>query len=73
MYREKYLYAWGIAQYQDVFPNTEEYITKFCVFARDVTGDPLTAYNDKTTPLHIVFGNYHKNNCADHDCNNDID
>jgi hypothetical protein len=69
MDRTKYLYVWGIARYRDVFPNTEEHITKFCSFARDITGNPLIAYDDRTNPLYIVFGIYRRHNCADDDCN----
>jgi hypothetical protein len=67
--REKHFYIWGIARYRDVYPGTEGRITKYCVFARTVTGDPLKHWNADTNRVEIVFGFYHRHNCADEDCN----
>jgi hypothetical protein len=44
----KYLYVWGVATYRDVFPNTVEHITKFCVVATNISGDPLEPWDAKT-------------------------
>jgi hypothetical protein len=38
---EKQLYIWGVAWYSDVFPESPEHITKFCVHARNLTGNPV--------------------------------
>jgi hypothetical protein len=64
----KYFFVWGIARYRDVFPNTTDHITKFCVYAAAVTGEPLQGWNANTNPLDIAFAGYHRHNCADEDC-----
>jgi len=66
--REKHLYIWGRAVYRDVFPGTDEHITKFCVVATNLTGDPLKAWHDTDNPFDIAFALYSKHNCADEDC-----
>lgn len=65
---KKHLYIWGIAKYRDVFPATLEHITRFCVFAANIAGDPLKPWEEKTNPVDIVFANYDRHNCADDDC-----
>jgi hypothetical protein len=64
----KFFYVWGIARYRDVFPNSVEHITKFCVQATNISGDPLIGFDEKTNPLEIIFAGYHRHNCADEDC-----
>lgn len=66
----KYLYIWGIAVYRDVFPDTKEHITRFCVFATNLSGDPLRPWHAETNPFNITFANYLWHNCADEDCDN---
>ncbi|NOS76923.1 MAG: hypothetical protein HOP35_03155 [Nitrospira sp.] len=65
---KKHLYVWGCAKYRDVFPGTKEHITKVCLFARNITGDPMLPWDEKTNPVDIVFASYHRHNCADEDC-----
>jgi hypothetical protein len=65
---EKHLYVWGTASYRDVFPGTSEHITKFCVYAANVSGDPLRHWHAKSNPLEIMFRTYGWHNCADEDC-----
>ncbi len=67
----KYLYIWGRAEYRDVFPETPLHITKFCVFATNLTGDPLKPWHAETNPFDITFAVYHHHNCEDEDCNQD--
>jgi hypothetical protein len=66
---KKFLYVWGLAKYRDVFPGTVEHITKFCVYASNITGDPLLQWNNDTNPMEILFPHYQQYNCADEDCN----
>jgi len=66
--RRKFLYAWGTATYRDVFPDTPERITKFCVLATSVTGDPNAGWHAETNPLEILFQTYRRHNCADEEC-----
>jgi len=65
---KKFLYIWGAARYRDVFPGTPERITRFCVYAASITGDPLTPWHEKTNIMHIAFSNYARHNCADEEC-----
>jgi hypothetical protein len=65
---KKHLYIWGIARYRDVFPDTIEHITKFCVEARTVTGNPLESWTAQLNPVEVMFASYVRHNCADEDC-----
>jgi hypothetical protein len=64
----KYYYIWGTARYRDVFPDTPERVTKFCVFAGNIMGDPVMPWNEQTNKMDIAFGSYNRHNCADEDC-----
>jgi hypothetical protein len=64
----KHLYVWGVARYWDVFQGTPRYVTKFCVEASDITGDPLKAWHDVENRVGIVFRTYVRHNCADDEC-----
>lgn len=64
----KHLYIWGNAMYRDVFPGTEEHVTKFCVFATNITGDPMRAWDAIQNPFDIMFAVYRRHNCTDEDC-----
>ena len=66
----KHLFVWGVAKYHDVFPGTAEHVTKFCVHARRITGDPLQAFDKDNNIVDIVFASYRRHNCADEDCYN---
>jgi hypothetical protein len=69
----KFVYLWGWAKYSDVFPGTDQHITRFCwlvVF----TGDPF-AYDPNATgippaPGTLGFNYIHhtEGNCADEEC-----
>jgi hypothetical protein len=65
---KKYLYIWGIAWYRDVFPESPEHITKFCVVATNLTGNPRLPWDDKTNIFDIKWANYHRHYCTDADC-----
>ena len=41
----KHLYVWGVATYRSVFDESGEYVTKFCVKAENISGDPITVWN----------------------------
>ena len=66
--QKKHLYIWGVARYRDVFPDTLERVTKFCVHADAIMGNPREYWDDKDNPVEIRFANYHQHNCADEDC-----
>jgi len=70
---KKHLYIWGIAWYRDVFPESPEHITKFCVVATNLTGDPKLGWHKDNNPFDIQFINYKSHNCADADCDNYAD
>jgi len=63
----KYLYIWGVARYFDVFPGTTEHVTKFCVEAKNITGNPMEGWSD-TNKFDIVFSTFDRHNCADDEC-----
>ena len=60
---KKFLYAWGIARYHDVLPDSSWHTTTFCVQAARITGDP-TKYWDPTDPVEIMWANYPSYNDA---------
>lgn len=64
----KHFYIWGVVRYRDVFPETSAHVTKFCVYAASITGDPLAGYDAKANPVEIIFAHYRRHNCADEDC-----
>ena len=55
--------------YRDVFPNTIEHVTKFCVVATNISGNPLEPWDEKTNIFDIVFVTFDRHNCADEECN----
>jgi len=65
---EKHLYVWGVAKYRDVFGGNETYVTRFCVKAGIIMGNPLVPWNQHDNALSIAFQFHHKNNCQDDDC-----
>lgn len=64
----KHFYILGIARYGAPFPDTPRYVTRFCVVADIVTGDPAQMWNEATNPVEIRFRTYGWHNCADEDC-----
>lgn len=64
----KHLYVWGTAKYNDVYPRTDARITRFCVKAGPVTGDPKFMWNQTTNPVEIRFKTHVRNNCSDEEC-----
>jgi len=64
----KFFYIWGIARYRDVFPETPERVTKFCVQALTITGNPMVGWDANNNPLEIVFIGFHRHYCMDEDC-----
>jgi hypothetical protein len=64
----KHFYIWGTARYRDIFPGTPERVTKFCVYASAVTGDPTSPWHADNNPMEIAFVTYERHNCADEDC-----
>jgi hypothetical protein len=64
---KKFLYLVGWARYSDIFPETEQHITRFCWLV-SVTGDPFKPVGPKAE--NIVFGYVHHihGNCADDEC-----
>lgn len=64
--KKKELLVWGVATYRDVFEG--EHITRFCVHAIAVTGDPEKVWHADNNPVDILFATYHQHNCADDEC-----
>jgi len=64
----KFFYIWGWAKYKDIFPDTPERITRFCVHITHVTGNPTLHFNKDTNPVEITFSFYKENNCMDEGC-----
>jgi hypothetical protein len=69
----KFIYLWGWAKYFDVFPSTNQHITRFCWLITPV-GDPR-AFVPNTpgfppAPGTMAFGFVHhdEGNCADNEC-----
>lgn len=65
---KKHFYIWGVVRYRDVFEGTSEHITRFCVAAMNITGDPTKKWHDEDNRLGIDFTTYHRHNCADEEC-----
>lgn len=63
---KKHLYVWGIALYKSMFEEAGEHITKFCVKATNITGDPTLPYSDGILGMDFNFTPIH--NCSDEDC-----
>lgn len=64
----KHFYIWGVARYHDVFPNTPERVTKFCVYASRITGDPNEYWDKDKNAVEILFAGFDRHNCSDEDC-----
>lgn len=65
----KFLYLWGWARYNDVFPGTERHLTRFA-WAVMVAGDPFN-YDPQTPAANTLgFSNLYlpTGNCADDEC-----
>ena len=65
----KFFYVWGYITYKDRFPDTPSYITRFCVQAIRIDGDPEVAYNTESNIVEIHFGSFGPFNCHDEACN----
>jgi hypothetical protein len=66
--QRKFLYVWGWALYNDIFPGTPMHITRFC-FDVKPSGNPFT-YDPKVTPdtLRFPYLYHREGNCADDEC-----
>jgi hypothetical protein len=64
---KKHFAIWGRATYRDVFDFTPKHETRFCVYATNITGDPLKLWN-KDDPLDIRFRFHNRHNCIDDEC-----
>jgi hypothetical protein len=58
----KFIYLWGWIKYQDIFPETEQHITRYC-WQIVTTGDPLkfapNTQGRPPTPGALSFSNRH--------------
>ena len=63
----KLIYVWGVANYNDVFPDTPDRTTKFCIRAANVTGNPNVEYGTGNA-VEIDWMIYGRHNCADDEC-----
>lgn len=64
----KHLYVWGVVNYRDVFPDTPDRVTRFCIHAVAVMGFPRLEWNQDTNKVDIVFLFHSRHNCQDEDC-----
>ena len=64
---QRNVYVWGLAEYRDVYPGTPLRITKMCVKAVLITGDPMQAWNDQSNPLDIRWAHVARQNYMDDD------
>lgn len=64
----KFFYVWGSVRYRDVFPETQEHITRFCAHITRVLGNPTRPYDAETNIVEIHFSFYRRHNCMDEDC-----
>lgn len=68
---KKFIYMWGWAKYEDVFPGTPQHITRFCWLIMSV-GDPKSFAPGTPAPAQGSLGFssiYHsEGNCADDEC-----
>jgi hypothetical protein len=58
----QHIFFWGWTRYNDVFPNTLEHITMFCIELTEVRGDLRANYN----MAWELCGRHH--NCVDDEC-----
>lgn len=67
----KFIYVWGWVRYRDVFPGTEEHITRFC-WSVSTIGNPLNcvagARPNHPRRLTFTFTHHNEGNCADEEC-----
>jgi hypothetical protein len=67
----KFLYVWGWARYNDVFPKTAQHITRFCWIVTPL-GDPTRYIPGKKPPedggLAFPYVHHKEGNCADDEC-----
>jgi hypothetical protein len=66
--REKFFFVSGIARYWDMFPETKEHLTKFCIYISSVGGNPLAVYDKDANPVELNFVNHYRHNCSDEEC-----
>jgi hypothetical protein len=66
--KRKFLYVWGQALYLDVFPESKEHVTKFCVLATRLTGDPRLPWHDTNNRFDIHFVADGRHNGVDDEC-----
>jgi hypothetical protein len=63
----RHLYAWGSAEYNDVYPETPRHTTKVCSKATIVTGEPTKYWHDKDNIVEILWGQIAGQNFTDDD------
>jgi len=63
-------FFWGVATYRDVFSDTPDRVTKFCVYVSgtSITGDPLREPDESTNVVRMTFRLYREHNCSDDEC-----
>jgi hypothetical protein len=68
---KNYLYIWGIATYNDIFPKTPEHITRFC-WRLTFIGDPTRPHDSEFNRTEFHWTHHYEHNCADEDCDKQI-
>jgi hypothetical protein len=70
---KKFIYIYGWVRYRDIFPRTEEHITRFC-WLIVTQSDPLkydpAAIGNPPAPgtLNFSFIQHREGNCTDEEC-----
>jgi hypothetical protein len=65
---ELYFYIWGWAKYRDVFPDTQEHVTRFA-YRVTLLGDP-TKHAGAKNIVEPRFDLFPRFNCSDEECEN---
>jgi len=64
---KKFLYLWGWARYEDIFPDTKPHLTRYCTQVR-AAGDLLSRPAKDRPGAFIHFSIHPRGNCADDEC-----
>jgi hypothetical protein len=66
MNRKKFLYFWGWIKYHDIFPDTPEHLTRYCIQVTGFEGEVLV----QNSPMKVLSSNCFQthSNCYDEEC-----
>ena len=64
----KNFFMFGALQYIEMFSPAPLRVTKFCVVATHIMGDPTSPWDAEKNNMEIAFATYQRHNCADEEC-----